>query len=424
MFIDVARIFIRAGKGGDGAVSFHREKYVNAGGPDGGDGGKGGNIVFAVDPHLNTLMDFRYKRKYVAGDGENGSANNCSGASGKDLVIKVPRGTLVKEAESGRIIKDMSDDEPFIVARGGKGGWGNRHFATPTRQIPRFARPGAEGEAFYVSLELKLIADVGLLGYPNVGKSTFLSRISKARPKIANYHFTTLTPNLGVVEEFEDHPFVVADIPGVIEGASDGVGLGHAFLRHVERCRLLLHIVDISGTEGRDPVEDLCTINRELERYSEALSRLPQIIVGNKADVLQDEAKAAELETYARENGFDFYRISAATGEGVRELLAATARKLDDLPQTKVFEAEYVPPVESSGPKPHDFEVRKENGVFKVEGDFIRKMVERVNMSDGESIAYFEKILKDNGVMDALEEIGIQEGDTVEIYDFEFEYVR
>lgn len=425
MFIDVAKIHIKAGKGGDGAVSFHREKYVNAGGPDGGDGGNGGNVVFVVDEHLNTLMDFRYKRKYAAQNGANGSSNNCTGACAKDLVIKVPRGTLIKEAQSGRLMKDMSDNTPFIAAKGGRGGWGNQHFATPTRQIPRFAKPGLDGEEFDIRLELKLIADVGLLGFPNVGKSTFLSRVSKARPKIANYHFTTLTPNLGVVEMFEDHPFVLADIPGLIEGAGEGVGLGHAFLRHVERCRLLLHIVDISGSEGRNPVDDFEIINGELAGYSPLLSSVLQIVVGNKADVAQDPSVVRAFEEHVRKKGYEFFEISAATGQGIRELIAHTISVLDTLPQTKVFEAEFVPtPAVSSGAKNHDYTVRKENGIFIVEGEFIRKMMERVNFSDGESIAYFERILRDNGVIDQLEEMGVQEGDTVEIYDFSFEYVR
>ena len=423
MFIDVAKIHIKAGKGGDGAVSFHREKYVNAGGPDGGDGGKGGNVVFVTDQHLNTLMDFRYKRKYAALPGENGSSNNCTGKSAEDLIIKVPKGTLIKEAETGRLMKDMSDDQPFIAAHGGNGGWGNQHFATPTRQIPRFAKPGQEGEEFYIRLELKLIADVGLLGFPNVGKSTFLSRVSKARPKIANYHFTTLTPNLGVVEMFEDKSFVLADIPGIIEGASEGVGLGHAFLRHVERCRLLLHVVDISGSEGRDPIEDFETINTELKKYSEILSTRPQIVVANKSDSIYDEEKAAEFEKYIKDNGYSFFRISAVTGEGIRELIAETVERLAQLPDTVVFEPDFVPeqPIEQ---KDHSFTVEKVNGIYVVEGEFIRKIMAGINFSDGESIAYFEMILRNNGVMEELEERGIQEGDTVEIYDFSFEYVR
>ena len=423
MFIDVAKIHIKAGKGGDGAVSFHREKYVNAGGPDGGDGGKGGNVVFVADQHLNTLMDFRYKRKYSAMPGENGSGNNCTGRSAEDLLIKVPKGTLIKEAESGRLMKDMSDDKPFVAAKGGNGGWGNQHFATPTRQIPRFAKPGQEGEEFDIRLELKLIADVGLLGFPNVGKSTFLSRVSKARPKIANYHFTTLTPNLGVVEMFENKSFVLADIPGIIEGASEGVGLGHAFLRHVERCRLLLHVVDLSGSEGRDPIVDFNTINDELAKYSEVLSGRSQIVVGNKSDSIFDEEKASEFEAYIKSKGYKFFRISAVSGEGIKELIAETVRQLDELPETIVFEPDFVPeaPVEEKG---HQFTVEKVDGVYRVEGEFIRKIMAGINFSDGESIAYFEKVLRSNGVMDELEERGIQEGDTVEIYDFGFEYVR
>ncbi len=423
MFIDVARIHIKAGKGGDGAVSFHREKYVNAGGPDGGDGGRGGNVVFVTDQHLNTLMDFRYKRKYAAMPGENGSGNNCTGRSAEDLIIKVPKGTLIREAQTGRLMKDMSDDQPFIAAKGGNGGWGNQHFATPTRQIPRFAKPGQEGEEFDIRLELKLIADVGLLGFPNVGKSTFLSRVSKARPKIANYHFTTLTPNLGVVEMFEDKSFVLADIPGIIEGASEGVGLGHAFLRHVERCRLLLHVVDLSGSEGRDPIEDFETINNELVKYSEILASRPQIIVGNKADSIFDEEKAKEFEAYAKKKGYHFFKISAVTGEGIRELIAETIQQLEQLPETIVFEPDYEPETPVAE-KSHAFTVEKVDGVYKVEGEFIRKIMAGINFSDGESIAYFEKVLRSNGVMDELEERGIQEGDTVEIYDFGFEYVR
>ena len=298
MFIDIAKIYIKSGDGGNGAVAFHREKYVAAGGPDGGDGGKGGSIIFEADSNMNTLMDFRYKRKYVARSGENGGKNKCSGANADDLIIKVPRGTLIKDAATGLIIKDMSDCERFVAAKGGNGGWGNQHFATPTRQIPRFAKPGEPGEEREIQLELKLIADVGLIGFPNVGKSTFLSVVSAAKPKIANYHFTTLVPNLGVVNAYEDKSFVLADIPGLIEGAAEGVGLGTSFLRHVDRCRLLIHVVDISQSEGRNPIEDFDAINKELKNHSQRLASLPQIVVGNKADITSDRGIVEQFEKY------------------------------------------------------------------------------------------------------------------------------
>ncbi len=424
MFIDTAKIFIQAGKGGDGAVAFHREKYVNAGGPDGGDGCKGGDVVFVADPHFNTLMDFRYKRKYLAEAGQNGSGKNCSGAKGRDLVIRVPKGTLIKEATTGQLMKDLSDDEPFVAAKGGNGGWGNQHFATSTRQIPRFAKPGQPGEEFEIILELKLIADVGLLGYPNVGKSTLLSRVSKATPKIANYHFTTLSPNLGVVELFGETSFVMADIPGIIEGASDGVGLGHDFLRHVERCRLLLHVVDISGIEGRNAIEDFETLQNELARYSHVLANLPQIVVGNKADIVQDPAAVEAFKAYITENGYEYFEISAATNSGLDTLMKYTAEKLETLPKCTVFEADYVPASPDPSLETREINTYKKDGVYYVEGAWIRKIMESVNFSDGESLRYFERVLRSNEVFDKLEELGIQEGDTVEIYDFSFEYVR
>ncbi len=422
MFVDVAKIWIKAGKGGDGAVSFHREKYVNAGGPDGGDGGKGGNVVFVADRNLNTLMDFRYKRKYVAEDGKNGGTNKCSGAGADDLVIKVPLGTLIKDAETGLLIKDLSDYEPYICAKGGNGGWGNQHFATATRQIPRFAKPGQPGEEFHIQLELKLIADVGLIGFPNVGKSTLLSVVSSARPKIANYHFTTMTPNLGVVDTY-GNGFVIADIPGIIEGAAEGAGLGTAFLRHVERCRMLLHLVDVAGTEGRDPVEDFKTINEELKSYSPALAALPQIVVANKCDAVYDEEIKERFLNYVKSEGYPVFCISAATKQGLEPLLAKTGDLLDTLPKTKVFESEYVRPLKEDT-KEKTFEVHKINGVYVVEGEWLMKILETVRFDDYESVNFFQRVLQNNGIIDKLEELGVQEGDPVRIGDLEFDYVR
>ncbi len=422
MFVDVAKIWIKAGKGGDGAVSFHREKYVNAGGPDGGDGGKGGNVVFVADRNLNTLMDFRYKRKYVAEDGKNGGTNKCSGAGANDLVIKVPLGTLIKDAETGLLIKDLSDYEPFICAKGGNGGWGNQHFATATRQIPRFAKPGQPGEEYHIQLELKLIADVGLVGFPNVGKSTLLSVVSSARPKIANYHFTTMTPNLGVVDTY-GNGFVIADIPGIIEGAAEGAGLGTAFLRHVERCRMLLHLVDVAGTEGRDPLEDFKTINEELKSYSPALAALPQIVVANKCDAVYDEEMKERFISYVKSEGYPIFCISAATKQGIEPLLAKTGELLETLPKTKVFEAEYVK-LEKDEIKEKTFEIHKINGVYVVEGEWLMKILETVRFDDYESVNFFQRVLQNNGIIDKLEELGIQEGDPVRIGDLEFDYVR
>ena len=336
------------GKGGDGKVSFHREKYVASGGPDGGDGGRGGSVVFQVDDNLSTLLDFRYKKKYVAPDGENGMAKRMKGKDGADLVIRVPRGTIIRDQKTGQVIKDLSDSEPFVAAKGGNGGWGNTHFATPTRQTPRFAKPGLPGVTMEITLELKLLADVGLVGFPNVGKSTLLSMVSAARPKIANYHFTTLIPNLGVVRVGEEQSFVMADIPGIIEGASEGAGLGHDFLRHIDRCRLLLHLVDAAGSEGRDPLQDVKTINAELAGYSEFLAARPQVIVANKTDLLGDDREPIErLHAYADEMGFAFLELSAATNQGVRELMNMTWHALEELPPVLVYEPEFVPePVE------------------------------------------------------------------------------
>ena len=422
MFVDLVKIRVQAGRGGDGAVSFHREKYVAAGGPDGGDGGRGGNVVFLADNHMSSLMDFRYTRKYVAGNGENGRGARCYGKSGKDVVVKVPRGTLIREAKSGALIKDLSDNEPFIVAHGGRGGWGNSHFANAQRQVPRFAHPGQEGEAFELILELKLLADVGLIGFPNVGKSTLLSVISAARPKIANYHFTTLVPNLGVVSVDETTSFVAADIPGLIEGAGEGAGLGHYFLRHVERCRLLLHLVDVSCVEGRDPIEDFETINRELAVYSEALSKRPQIVVANKTDMIQDEEAIRRFRAYIQELNLPYFEISAATTAGVREVVRAAAQKLSELPPVIVFEPEYVPPIVEDDTS-REVEITVEDGVYYVEGSWLERLIQSTNFTDYESRMFFDKTLREAGVYDKLEEMGISEGDTVDVEGYQFDYV-
>ena len=424
MFVDVAKIRIKAGRGGDGHIGFHREKYVASGGPDGGDGGKGGDIVFVVDNHMATLLDFRYKRKYVAADGEPGGTKRCFGKDGADTVIKVPRGTLIKDGETGALIHDMSDDKPFIAARGGKGGWGNAHFATPTRQAPRFAKPGMEGDERFILLELKLIADVGLIGFPNVGKSTLLSMISAARPKIANYHFTTLAPNLGVVFVSEGSSFVCADIPGIIEGAAEGAGLGHDFLRHIERCRLLVHLVDVSGSEGRDPVEDLDTINSELHRYSEALAQRPQIIVANKCDILDpDSDNLARLQARADQLGCPLFRLSAAANQGVKELVYHVWNQLEKLPPVEVFE----PEMSLDEPAPveeRDIQItRGDDAVFYVTGAWVEKIVGSVNFDEYESRMYFERALRKAGVFDMLEARGIKEKDTVDVLGIQFEYV-
>ena len=424
-FIDTARITVKAGNGGNGAVAFHREKYVAAGGPDGGDGGRGGNIVLRVDPHMSTLMDFRYKRKYVAENGQDGSGKRCSGKDGQPLVIRVPRGTVVRDMETREIICDMSGDEDFILAKGGNGGWGNKHFATPTRQVPRFAKAGLPGEAHDVILELKLLADVGLVGFPNVGKSTLLSVVSKAQPKIANYHFTTLFPNLGVVWVEDGVSFVMADIPGIIEGASEGAGLGHDFLRHVDRCRLLIHVVDVSGSEGRDPVEDFDAINAELAQYSPDLAKRPQIVAANKADILPPDSDNLErLRSHVEALGFTLVKISAAAHQGTAELVKKAAEMLSVLPPVTVYEPEYVPkaPVMDAS-APLDIH-REDDGTWVVESAWLRQVMGSVNFADYESRMWFDKVLRDNGFFQKLEEAGIQDGDTVSLYDFEFEYQR
>lgn len=423
MFVDKTAITVCAGKGGNGAVSFHREKYVPAGGPDGGDGGRGGNIVLVADDNMSTLMDFRYKRKYMAENGMDGSGRQRSGKDGKDLIIKVPIGTIVRDKESGAVIKDISDNEPFILARGGRGGWGNKHFATPVRQAPRFAKPGAPGQRREVVLELKLLADVGLAGFPNVGKSTLLSVVSKAHPKIANYHFTTLFPNLGVVYVDEGTSFVMADIPGIIEGASQGAGLGHDFLRHIERCRLIIHVVDASGSEGRDPVEDFKAINDELARYSDILASRPQLIAANKIDIPDNPEVLEKFRKYVQAEGYKLFEISAATQKGVKELMFAAAEELKKLPPIKVFEPEYVEP-EIPQETADDLKIEVEDDVFFIEGPWMERLLDRVNLSDSESILYFDKVLRKAGVFERLEAMGINEGDTVSIYNWEFIYKK
>ena len=421
-FIDTATIWLHAGKGGDGAVTFHREKYVAAGGPDGGDGGRGGDILFVADDNLSTLMDFRYKRKYTAPDGENGRAKRQSGADADDLVIRVPRGTVLKEAESGLVIADLSGSEPVVVARGGRGGWGNAHFATPTRQIPKFAKPGLPGEDLHVQLELKVIADVGLIGFPNVGKSTPISMRSAARPKIANYHFTTLTPVLGVVRVGPEQSFVCADIPGLIEGAAEGVGLGHDFLRHVERCRLLLHVVDVSGCEGRDPKADFAQINKELAGFSAELAERPQIVLGNKCDIAAPE-QIEEFKTFIEGQGLTFLPISAATRQGIDALPALVYNRLQDLPPIKVYEPEYKRPDKSALPTRPFTVTRTGEHEFTVDAPWLERILAGTNVEDYESLQYFQTQLGDSGILDKLVAEGVEEDDTIKIGEYEFDYL-
>ena len=421
MFVDTAKIRIKAGNGGNGACTFHREKYVNAGGPDGGDGGKGGNVVFVGDTNISSLIDFKYRKRYIAENGKNGAGSNMTGKSAPDLVIKVPVGTLIREAETGRILADISDREPHIVAKGGKGGWGNQHFASPTRQIPKFAKPGFPGEEFEVTLELKLLADVGLVGFPNVGKSTLISVVSAAKPEIANYPFTTLTPVLGVVKMDAGSSFVMADIPGLIEGASEGVGLGHDFLRHVERCRLILHVVDISATDGRDPIDDYKQINYELEKFNPELAKRPQIVALNKADASIEEM-IDEFNEFAEENGFKTYLISAATGEGVQELVNAVAAELAKLPPIVRYETEA--PVREEITSKQEFKIHIEDGIYVVEAPWLMHALGFVDLDDYESLQYFQRVLRLSGIIDELERMGINEGDTVSILDIEFDYMR
>lgn len=422
MFIDYAKIMIASGKGGNGAITFRREKYVANGGPDGGDGGRGGSVYFQVDLGLNTLVDFRYKKKFIAKNGENGSGNRCNGKKGEDIYVKVPQGTVIRDEETGKVIADLSEvGQVECILRGGKGGKGNVHFATATRQIPNFAETGELGQEKTVILELKSIADVGLLGYPNVGKSTILSRMTLATPKIANYHFTTIDPNLGVVKLENGESFVMADIPGLIEGASEGVGLGLKFLRHVERTRLLLHVIDVAGTEGRDPVEDFYKINQELEKYSEKLAQKMQIIAANKADVLQNEDNYERLAKVAKEKGYEIYKISAVTGDGLKELFQRVAGKLKEIPKTELETVDhtvyYTYEDEAEG-----WEVHKEGKKYVVTGKDIENVMRRINFSDYESLAYFHIQLRKMGVDSELRRQGIKEGDIVQIFDWEFEY--
>ena len=420
-FIDTATIWLHAGKGGDGAVTFHREKFVAAGGPDGGDGGRGGDIIFVADDNLSTLMDFRYKRKYTAPDGENGRAKRMSGADGDDLVIRVPRGTVLKEAETDLVVADLTGSEPVVVAKGGRGGWGNSHFATPTRQIPKFAKPGLPGEDMHLKLELKVIADVGLIGFPNVGKSTLISIISAARPKIANYHFTTLTPVLGVVRVGPEQSFVCADIPGLIEGAADGVGLGHDFLRHVERCRLLLHVVDVSGCEGRDPKADFEQINHELAGFSAELADRPQIVLGNKCDIATPE-QVEEFKSYIEAQGLTFLPISAATRQGVDGLPALVYNRLKDIPAVPVFAPEYKKPEAKAGGR--EFTIKRvEAHVWSVDAPWLEYILAGSNVDDYESLQYFQRQLGESGILDALVQKGVQENDTILIGEYQFDYI-
>ena len=423
MFVDIANIHIKAGDGGNGKVSFHREKYVAAGGPDGGDGGKGGNVVFKADTNLSTLADFRYKRKYLAENGQPGGASRCNGKSAPDLILYVPKGTLVKDKETGRIIADISDDEPVVVAKGGNGGWGNCHFATSTRQIPKFAKPGIPGEELDVTLELKLLADVGLIGFPNVGKSTFISVVSEAKPKIANYHFTTLVPTLGVVKIDEGKSFVMADIPGIIEGASDGLGLGHEFLRHVERCRLLVHVIDVAGSEGRDPIDDFQKINYELKSFSPELAERKQIVVANKCDLTDDET-LKRIRDYFEGQGYEYFECMAAISEGTKDVINCVARELDKLPPIVKYEAEPIPEEDFTVVKKRDFRLTVEDGVFIIdEAPWLLKILETVDPEDYESLQYFQRTLHASGIINALEKAGVQEDDLVCVYDIEFNYV-
>ncbi|MBO5378567.1 MAG: GTPase ObgE [Ruminiclostridium sp.] len=425
MFVDIVKITIKAGDGGNGAVSFHREKYVNAGGPDGGNGGKGGDIVFQAKDNLSTLIDFRYKKKYVAKNGDNGSSRRSTGKSAPDTVIYVPRGTIVKDTNTGRILADISGDEPVIVAKGGKGGKGNMNFATPTRQIPRFAKPGYPGESFDVTLELKLLADVGLVGFPNVGKSSLISVVSAAKPEIANYHFTTITPVLGVVK-YEEKSFVMADIPGLIEGASEGVGLGHAFLRHVERCRLIVHVVDVSEIEGRDSIDDFEKINAELRNFSEELAERPQIVAANKSDMATEE-QIEKLRKYVEDKGLQFFVISAATTVGTQELVDAVAAELENLPPVIRYEAQplTLEELEQINEAKRSFTIEKADAhYFIVNAEWLAPILSTVNMDDYESLQYFQRVLRYSGIIDGLENAGVEEGDTVSIFDFEFDYMR
>ena len=424
MFVDKVRITVSGGRGGDGAVAFHREKYISAGGPDGGDGGHGGSVILRVSDHMTTLLDFRYKRKYVAESGENGRGSHMHGKRGQSLIIEVPRGTVIRDAETNAVIVDMSTDDEFIIAKGGRGGWGNAHFATPNRQVPRFAKAGLKGQSRDIVMELKLLADVGLVGFPNVGKSTLLSVTSNARPKIANYHFTTLFPNLGVIYVDEGVSFVMADIPGIIEGAAEGAGLGHDFLRHIDRCRLLVHVVDVSGSEGRDPVEDFHAICEELHNYSVDLGGRPMIVAANKVDIMDPESdNLKRLREAVSEAGCELYEISAGTTQGTRNLMRVVAEKLRTLPPVTIYEPEYVEVI-SAPVDPSAFEIEHYGNTWLITGEWLERMVVNINFDDYESRNHFDMQLSKVGLFQRLEEMGINDGDTVDIYDLEFEYQR
>lgn len=428
MFADTAKIYIRSGNGGDGHVGFRRELFVAAGGPNGGDGGRGGDLIFEVDEGLNTLNDFRFIRKYCAQDGQCGGNNNCSGRDGEDMVIRVPEGTVIKEANSGKVIADMSHENRRVtLLKGGRGGKGNQHYATPTMQVPKYAQPGQKGKELEVILELKVIADVGLVGFPNVGKSTLLSRVSNARPKIANYHFTTLNPNLGVVNLEGTDGFVIADIPGLIEGASEGVGLGHEFLKHVERCKVIIHLVDAASTEGRDPVEDIAKINQELAKYSETLAKKPQIIAANKMDIFTPEEQEIALSLLRQELGEEaqIYPISAVSGQGVKELLYAAYSMLKQTEEKPiVFEREFFPETMDPQEEPYTVSYDMEESVYVVEGPRIERMLGYTNLDSEKGFEFFQNFLKTNGILEELEALGIQDGDTVRMYGLQFDYYK
>lgn len=429
MFADRARIFIRSGKGGDGHVSFRREKYVPDGGPDGGDGGKGGDLIFEVDPGMNTLVNFRHKRKYCAGNGIEGGKKKCTGASGEDMILKVPAGTIVKDAESGKVILDMSNKtEPVVLLRGGRGGKGNWHYATATMQAPKYAQPGQAAKELWVDLELKVIADVGLVGFPNVGKSTLLSRVTNAKPKIANYHFTTLNPNLGVVDLSEGNGFIIADIPGIIEGASEGIGLGYEFLRHIERTKVMIHLVDAASVEGRDPIEDIRAINKELESYNPELAKRPQVIAANKMDAMPEEDRAIMMEMLEEEfgkEGYKIFPISAVSGEGLKELLWYVNNLLKELPDEPIeFEQEFFLELEESQPEAPIVVAMEEPGVYTVEGPRVERMLGYTNLESEKGFEFFQKFMKENGILDELEALGIEDGDTVKLYNLQFDYYK
>ena len=428
-FADRARIIIKSGKGGDGHVSFRREKYVPDGGPDGGDGGKGGDVIFVVDEGLNTLTDYRHRRKFAAEPGQEGGKKNCHGKNGADLILKVPHGTVIKDAQTDKVIADMSgENRRVVVLKGGRGGLGNQHFATPTMQAPKYAKPGQEAIEIEVKLELKVIADVGLVGFPNVGKSTFLSRVTNAQPKIANYHFTTLQPNLGVVDMEEGFGFVIADIPGLIEGASEGIGLGHEFLRHIERTKVMIHIVDAAGVEGRDPIADIKAINKELEAYNPELLKKPQVIAANKIDAIygdENEIIASLRAEFEEKEGIKVFPISAVSGKGLKDLLYHVKDLLATCPkEITVFESEFDPSILEIIDEPYTIEIDPEDGAYVVEGPKIDKMLGYTNLESEKGFLFFQRFLKEQGILDALEEQGIQEGDTVRMYGNEFDYYK